>query len=164
MIRIKNSLPWLSPSLLVFPFGGTAIRGTVPRLFLASHVPIEKFSPPQIQKISSRGKKSDKIVTVYKKLTFLSFAEIPVVRRVLPDSGELCPRQGRDGERMKKILADIQNGSYAKEFMEEFHSGSPNFTRMRKESEGHLIEKVGHEIRSAFNWGDKEKLIDRKRN
>ena len=103
MIRIKNSLPWLSPSLLVFPFGGTAIRGTVPRLFLASHVPIEKFSPPQIQKISSRGKKSDKIVTVYKKLTFLSFAEIPVVRRVLPDSVELCPRQGRDGERMKKI-------------------------------------------------------------
>ena len=67
-------------------------------------------------------------------------------------------------ERMKKILADIQNGSYAKEFMEEFYSGSPNFRRMRKESEGHLIEKVGHEIRSAFRWGDKEKLIDRKKN
>ena len=66
-------------------------------------------------------------------------------------------------ERMKKILTDIQNGSYAKEFMEEFHSGSPNFTRMRKESEGHLIEKVGHEIRSAFKWADKEKLIVRKK-
>ena len=67
-------------------------------------------------------------------------------------------------ERMKKILADIQNGSYAREFMEEFHSGSANFTRLRQESEGHLIEKIGSEIRSAFQWGNKEKLIDRTKN
>ena len=65
--------------------------------------------------------------------------------------------------RMKKILAQIQDGSYAKEFMDEFTSGGEKFKELRKSSEGHLIEKVGSEIRSLFKWG-KGKLIDKTRN
>ena len=65
--------------------------------------------------------------------------------------------------RMKKILSEIQDGSYAKEFMKEFSSGCRHFNELRKESEEHLIEKVGSEIRSSFKWG-KGKLIDKTKN
>lgn len=65
--------------------------------------------------------------------------------------------------RMKKILAQIQDGSYAKEFMDEFTSGGEKFKELRKSSEGHLIEKVGSEIRSLFKWG-RGKLIDKTKN
>ena len=65
--------------------------------------------------------------------------------------------------RMKKILAQIQDGSYAKEFMNEFNNGGSKFMELRKASEGHLIEKIGSEIRSSFKWG-RGKLIDKSKN
>ena len=66
-------------------------------------------------------------------------------------------------KRMKEILAQIQDGSYAKEFMNEFSNGGGKFMQLRAESEGHLIEKVGSEIRSSFIWG-KGNLIDKSKN
>ncbi len=66
--------------------------------------------------------------------------------------------------RMKKILSQIQDGSYAREFMEEFSRGGIKFNELRKASEGHLIENVGSEIRSSFNWNRKNKLIDKAKN
>lgn len=66
--------------------------------------------------------------------------------------------------RMKNILAQIQDGSYAKEFMDEFSSGGNKFKKYRELSEGHLIEKVGSEIRSSFNWNRNNKLIDKSKN
>ena len=65
---------------------------------------------------------------------------------------------------MKNILEQIQNGSYAKEFMNEFSSGGDKFKELRKASEGHLIEKVGSEIRSSFNWNRENKLINKSKN
>ena len=67
-------------------------------------------------------------------------------------------------QRMKKILTEIQDGSYAKEFMNEFNSGGSKFKELRKASEGHLIEKVGSEIRSSFAWNNNNKLIDKNKN
>lgn len=66
--------------------------------------------------------------------------------------------------KMKIILKNIQNGSYAKEFMNEMSSGCSNFNRLRKESNQHLIEKVGSELRSSFVWNNKDKLIDKNKN
>ena len=66
--------------------------------------------------------------------------------------------------KMKEILAQIQNGSYAKEFMDEFTNGCKNFNELRKASESHQIEKVGSEIRSIFNWNKDNKLINRTKN
>ena len=65
---------------------------------------------------------------------------------------------------MKNILEQIQNGSYAKEFMTEFSSGGVKFKELRKASEGHLIEKIGSEIRSSFNWNRENKLINKSKN
>lgn len=66
--------------------------------------------------------------------------------------------------KMKEILAQIQNGSYAKEFMDEFTNGCQNFNELRKISENHQIEKFGSEIRSIFNWNKEEKLVNRNKN
>jgi ketol-acid reductoisomerase len=48
--------------------------------------------------------------------------------------------------------------------MKEFSSGACKFREFRKASEGHLIEKVGAEIRSSFNWNRENKLIDKSKN
>ena len=67
-------------------------------------------------------------------------------------------------DEMKKILADIQNGKYADEFMNEMSAGASKFNELRAASKGHLIEKIGNEIRSSFNWNKENKLIDKARN
>src|SRR3990167_8031757 len=48
---------------------------------------------------------------------------------------------------MKKILKEIQSGSFAKEWIDENKKGRPNFNQMRKECDNHPIEKVGAELR-----------------
>lgn len=65
---------------------------------------------------------------------------------------------------MKKILTEIQDGTFANEFMDEFNSGRANFNAMRKAGEEHQIETVGQEIRSRFAWSGKDKIIDRAKN
>ncbi len=65
---------------------------------------------------------------------------------------------------MKKILEEIQDGTFANEFVDEFKNGIPKFKELRKAGEEHQIETVGKEIRSLFSWGGKDKIIDRDKN
>lgn len=65
---------------------------------------------------------------------------------------------------MKDVLKKIQDGSYAKEFMNEMNTGAANFKKLRQDSESHLIEKIGSEIRSSFSWGNRNDLIDKSKN
>ena len=67
-------------------------------------------------------------------------------------------------DEMKKILVDIQSGKYAREFMNEMANGGRNFDKLRAESKGHLIEKIGSEIRSSFKWNQDNQLIDKSKN
>ncbi len=55
---------------------------------------------------------------------------------------------------MKELLRDIQNGSFAKEWIEESRRGLPRLTEMREKGKEHLIEKVGKELRK---WAGIEK-------
>jgi ketol-acid reductoisomerase len=57
---------------------------------------------------------------------------------------------------MKKILADIQSGEFAKEWIAENRAGQENFQRMRAEQKGHQVEQVGKELRSKMPWIDTE--------
>ncbi len=59
-------------------------------------------------------------------------------------------------EAMKKLLADIQDGSFAREWIAENHAGQENFKRMREEQAGHQVEVVGRELRSQMDWIDTE--------
>jgi ketol-acid reductoisomerase len=55
-------------------------------------------------------------------------------------------------EAMKQILADIQSGDFAREWIAENRAGQENFQRMRAEQKGHQVEKVGADLRSMMPW------------
>jgi ketol-acid reductoisomerase len=58
---------------------------------------------------------------------------------------------------MKKILADIQSGEFAKEWIAENEAGQENFKRMREEAAGKQIEQVGGKLRSMMPWIEDQK-------
>tara|TARA_Y100001968_G_scaffold316902_1_gene345290 strand:+ start:671 stop:1666 length:996 start_codon:yes stop_codon:yes gene_type:complete len=53
---------------------------------------------------------------------------------------------------MKRILADIQDGTFAKNFVAECDAGKPKMKELRNKDASLLIEKVGKELRSMFSW------------
>jgi ketol-acid reductoisomerase len=59
-------------------------------------------------------------------------------------------------EAMKQVLADIQSGEFAREWIAENRAGAENFNRLRDEAAGHQIEKVGKDLRSMMPWIDQE--------
>ena len=63
---------------------------------------------------------------------------------------------------MKKILKDIQDGSFAKEFLLDMSSagGQVHFNAMRKLASEHPSEVVGTDIRKLYSWSDEDKLIN----
>jgi ketol-acid reductoisomerase len=65
---------------------------------------------------------------------------------------------------MKAILAEIQSGKFAEEWMTEHRVGSPHFRELRKEAEHHPIEGVGKQLRSMMPWLASDRLVDRSKN
>lgn len=57
---------------------------------------------------------------------------------------------------MKKILEDIQNGSFAKEWIDENQAGRPIYNEIKKREAEHPIEKVGKKLRKMMTWIKKE--------
>jgi ketol-acid reductoisomerase len=53
---------------------------------------------------------------------------------------------------MKKILTEIQDGTFAKNWIDENNQGQPEFKRMMSEDLNHPIEKVGSDLRSRMDW------------
>lgn len=53
---------------------------------------------------------------------------------------------------MKKILQEVQDGSFAKEWLDEYNAGMPNMNNMRKENREHPIEIVGSKLRGMMSW------------
>jgi ketol-acid reductoisomerase len=59
---------------------------------------------------------------------------------------------------MKKILGEIQDGTFAREWVAEDENGRPNFSRLQKEGAEHPIEQVGEKLRGLMSWvGEKAK-------
>ena len=63
---------------------------------------------------------------------------------------------------MKKILSDIQDGTFAKEFLLDMSPAGRqvHFKAMRKLHAEHPSEKVGEEIRKLYSWNGEDKLIN----
>ena len=59
-------------------------------------------------------------------------------------------------EAMKQLLAEIQSGGFAREWIAENRAGQENFKRMREEQAGHQVEVVGRELRANMDWIDTE--------
>ncbi|NES80645.1 MAG: ketol-acid reductoisomerase [Moorea sp. SIO2B7] len=53
---------------------------------------------------------------------------------------------------MGKILEEIQNGTFARQFVLENQSGKPGFTAMRRQEAEQSIEVVGKDLRAMFSW------------
>jgi ketol-acid reductoisomerase len=65
---------------------------------------------------------------------------------------------------MKRILADIQSGRFAREWVLENNAGQPSFKAMRRRAAEHDIEKVGERLRAMMPWIKQNALVDRTRN
>ena len=63
---------------------------------------------------------------------------------------------------MKKVLADIQDGTFAKDFLLDMSdaSGMCHFQALRDKAAAHPSEKYGAEIRKLYSWSDEDKLIN----
>ena len=57
---------------------------------------------------------------------------------------------------MKAVLGEIQDGTFAREWIAENRAGQENFQRMRQEGMGHQIEVEGKQLRSMMSWIDTE--------
>jgi len=57
---------------------------------------------------------------------------------------------------MKKVLTEIQNGKFAKEWIHENEIGRPEFNAMRKSEAEHQIEITGADLRSRMTWKKQE--------
>jgi ketol-acid reductoisomerase len=55
-------------------------------------------------------------------------------------------------EVMKEVLKDIEEGTFAKNFIEETKTGYPLMTKARKNGAEHQVEKVGAELRKMMSW------------
>ncbi|HWB65278.1 MAG TPA: ketol-acid reductoisomerase [Mycobacteriales bacterium] len=55
-------------------------------------------------------------------------------------------------QEMKRILGEIQDGTFAKEWIAEDDAGRPNFDKLRAEGAGHPIEEVGEKLRGLMSW------------
>ena len=55
-------------------------------------------------------------------------------------------------DEMKKVLAEVQDGSFAKKWLKENSDGRPCFSKMRETEKNLLVEKVGGELRQKMSW------------
>ena len=65
---------------------------------------------------------------------------------------------------MKKILAEIQSGEFAKEWMDENAAGGKRFPELRGKAQQHQIEEVGKNLRAMMSWIEESKVIDKAKN
>ena len=62
---------------------------------------------------------------------------------------------------MKQVLSDIQDGTFAKDFLLEMSAGGQvHFNALRKLASEHQAEVIGSEVRKLYSWNNEDKLID----
>ncbi|GAB4364143.1 MAG: ketol-acid reductoisomerase [Deltaproteobacteria bacterium] len=65
---------------------------------------------------------------------------------------------------MKRMLEEIQNGSFAREWMLENRANRPVFNALTRRGEEHPIEEVGRRLRALMPWISKARLVDKSKN
>jgi len=67
-------------------------------------------------------------------------------------------------QEMKRLLADIQSGVFADEWMAEHEAGKPKFKELESNAQSHQIEEVGKRLRGMMPWLSEKRLVDKTRN
>ncbi|GGY34804.1 ketol-acid reductoisomerase [Streptomyces omiyaensis] len=57
---------------------------------------------------------------------------------------------------MKKVLTEIQDGTFAKNWMDEYHGGLKKYNEYKTQDEQHLLETTGKELRKLMSWVNDE--------
>ena len=65
---------------------------------------------------------------------------------------------------MKRVLADIQGGRFARDWMLENRVNQSSFKAMRRQMAAHPIEEVGEKLRAMMPWIAKNRLVDKAKN
>lgn len=65
---------------------------------------------------------------------------------------------------MKKILTEIQNGNFAREFILECRANSPSVKAMRRAAANAKVEETGEKLRAMMPWIGKNRLVDKDKN
>jgi ketol-acid reductoisomerase len=65
---------------------------------------------------------------------------------------------------MRRILAEIQEGRFAREFIQENQAGAPVLKAMRRQAAEHPIEHVGAKLRDMMPWIKERRIVDKSRN
>ena len=65
---------------------------------------------------------------------------------------------------MKRMLEEVQNGSFAREWILENRANRPVFNALTRRGEEHPIEEVGRRLRAMMPWIAKGRLVDRSKN
>jgi ketol-acid reductoisomerase len=58
-------------------------------------------------------------------------------------------------DQMRRILAEVQSGEFAREWVGEDDAGRPNFNKLREQGASHPIEEVGRTLRGMMSWVDR---------
>ncbi|MFQ5785298.1 MAG: ketol-acid reductoisomerase [Alphaproteobacteria bacterium] len=67
-------------------------------------------------------------------------------------------------EQMRKVLADIQSGRFAREWVLENQAGQTSFKAMRRRAAEHELEAVGERLRAMMPWIAERRLVDKSKN
>ena len=65
---------------------------------------------------------------------------------------------------MREILKQIQNGEFAREFIQENQAGAATLKAKRRLGRAHEIEEVGARLREMMPWIKQNKLVDKTKN
>jgi ketol-acid reductoisomerase len=57
-------------------------------------------------------------------------------------------------EKMEQVLEEVQDGTFAREWIAENQAGRPSYTQLKEAEETHHIEQVGEPLRDLFAWDD----------
>jgi ketol-acid reductoisomerase len=71
---------------------------------------------------------------------------------------------GSTREEMKRLLADIQSGAFADEWMAEHEAGKTRFKELEAKALAHPIEEVGKRLRGMMPWLSERRLVDKAKN
>ncbi|HEX7313107.1 MAG TPA: ketol-acid reductoisomerase [Pyrinomonadaceae bacterium] len=66
--------------------------------------------------------------------------------------------------RMRALLAEIQSGAFAREWMRENRNGKERFRNLERQTEDHPIEQVGRNLREMMPWLSGGRLVDKAKN
>jgi ketol-acid reductoisomerase len=65
---------------------------------------------------------------------------------------------------MRRVLKDIQTGTFTSQWMQEYRAGLPRFKATRRLNDAHQIEEVGERLRGMMPWITANKLVDKEKN